>query len=109
MAGPTPFSAASDGVHVALQVNPRAGYDRIGPLVEQPDGRFALKVAVSAAPESGKANAAAIRLLARAWKVPKSACRVIRGERDRHKTLFVAGNATDMLPRLEAWLAGRLR
>lgn len=63
-------------------------------------------MAVSAVPEDGKANAALVALLARAWRVPKSDLSVRRGARDRRKVLHLAGPAAETLPRLTAWLAG---
>lgn len=63
-----------------------------------------LQVKVGAPPEGGKANAALIKLLAKAWKLPKSAITLVSGRRDRHKTLAIDGEARELLPRLQAWL-----
>jgi uncharacterized protein YggU (UPF0235/DUF167 family) len=46
---------------------------------------------VTAAPEAGKANAAACALVAGALGVPRSAVRVVRGHTSRHKQLEVDG------------------
>jgi uncharacterized protein (TIGR00251 family) len=69
-------------------VTPRASRERIGPVV---DGR--LKVAVTAPPVEGEANAAVCALLARALGVPRSAVAVVRGDTGRRKTVRVAGVA----------------
>jgi uncharacterized protein (TIGR00251 family) len=74
------------GVTFDVLVTPRASRERVGPVV---DGR--LKVAVTAPPVEGEANAAVCALLARALGVPKSAVSVVRGDTGRRKTVRVAG------------------
>jgi uncharacterized protein (TIGR00251 family) len=98
-----PFSAAADGVRVAVRLSPRARRNGIDGLAEEAGGGVALKVAVTAAPEGGKANAALIGLLAREWRVPKSSVSVVRGTTDRHKTLLIAGASEPLMQRLEMW------
>ena len=61
---------------------------------------------VTEPPEDGKANAALIKLLAKAWKLPKSAVSLVAGHTDRRKTLAVAGGPAALRPALERWLAG---
>lgn len=51
----------------------------------------ALKIALTAPPVDGEANAALVAFLAKALGVPKSAVVIVRGERGRSKTLRVAG------------------
>jgi uncharacterized protein len=67
-------------------VTPRASRERIGPVI---DGR--LKVAVTAPPVDGEANAAVCAALARALGVARSSVAVLRGESGRRKTVRVAG------------------
>ena len=99
------FTATAGGVCVALRLQPGArtnaatGPDRLA------DGRVVLKTQVSAAPEGGKANAALIALLARSWRLPKSAFCLVAGPRARLKTLEVTGDSDELIARLTAWLA----
>ncbi len=73
------------------------------PVVETPDG-LALKVAVTAPPDKGKANAAVIALVAKAFGVAKSNVTVSLGETDRRKVLHIAG-ATDALEAIaQQWM-----
>jgi uncharacterized protein (TIGR00251 family) len=98
-----PFSAAADGVRVAVRLSPRARRNGVEGLAEEAGGGTALKVAVTAVPEHGKANAALIALLAKEWRVPKSSVSVVRGATDRHKTLLVAGASEPLMRQLETW------
>ncbi len=102
--GPSPFAPVDGGVRVALRLQPGARGDGVEGLAELADGRRALKARVSAPPEGGKANAALIKLLAKAWRVPKGSIAIQAGRSDRSKTLLVAGDPAELLPRLEAWL-----
>ncbi len=99
-----PFSTAADGLRVALRVQPGARRARIDGPVALADGSVILKVRVTAPPEGGKANAAVVKLLAKAWKLPKGALQVVAGAKDRRKTILVAGDPGELDPRLTAWL-----
>jgi len=102
----SPFTAASDGVRVRVRVTPRASASRLVGLVATADGGVALKIMVTSAAEDGKANAALIALLARAWRVAKSDVSIVAGAADRRKTIHVAGTPSRLLAALEASLAG---
>jgi uncharacterized protein (TIGR00251 family) len=102
-----PFRAVADGVRVRLKVAPKSKREQIVGLLDEPDGGRALKVAVTAAPESGRANAAVIALLAREWGVAKSAIWVVTGATDRRKLVEIRGPSQELLAKLQCWLAGR--
>ncbi len=99
-----PFIASADGLRVALRVQPGARSTRVDGPATLDDGSAVLKVRVTEAPEGGKANAAVVKLLAKAWKLPKGALRVTAGAKNRRKTLLVAGDPDELAPRLRAWL-----
>ena len=101
-----PFEAVAEGLRVALKVAPKAARAGITGVEADAAGRAVLKVRVTEAPEGGKANAAVIKLLAKAWKLPKGALIVTAGAKDRRKTLLVAGDPDELAPRLRAWLTG---
>ncbi len=100
-----PFEAVAEGLRVALKVTPKAARAGITGLEADAAGRALLKVRVTEAPEGGKANAAVVKLLAKAWKLPKGALKVTAGAKDRRKTLLIAGDPDVLAPRLRAWLA----
>ncbi len=99
-----PFDAAADGLRVALKVTPKAARAAIGGLGADADGRAFIKVAVTAAPERGKANAQVIKLLARAWRLAPSALSITGGATARRKTLHVAGDTPELLKHLNEWI-----
>lgn len=107
MSGPSPVAVFDDGVRVALRVTPRAGRDRIEGLTEDADGRVALKLSVAAAPEDGKANTSVLKLLAKAWNVPRTALSVASGAAARHKIVHVTGDGPALARRINAWLGER--
>ena len=100
-----PFRIAADGVRIRLRVQPRARRNRAGGLADEPEGGVALKVAVTAPPEAGKATAAVVALLAEAWNMPKSAFSVVAGATDRRKTIHLQGDPRRLMQTLRQWLA----
>lgn len=102
--GPLPYSPATDGVRLRVHVSPRASRERIGEVVT--NGRTArLRLAVTAPPHDGEANAAVIALLARALRLPKSAVSVSVGHTSREKTIAIRGDAASLSAGIEALLA----
>jgi uncharacterized protein (TIGR00251 family) len=101
---PTPFGPVDHGVRVRLRVQPRARRNQVGGLAAEADGGVALKVAVTAPPEDGKANAAVIALLAAAWDMPKSRLSVVAGAADRRKTIHLQGDPGRLMQALDLWL-----
>ena len=91
------MKSSSDGIVLRLKVVPGAARESVS---RGTDGT--LRLAVTAAPERGKANAAAVALLARAVGVPKSNIEVIQGASSRQKTLRIAGDARVLGPKIEA-------
>ena len=95
------LTPASGGILLRVQVAPKASRERIEGTLEQADGGTALKVAVTAAPEGGKANAAVVKLLAKAWRLPKSAFEIRAGATSRRKVFFIAGDASELARRIK--------
>lgn len=102
MAGATPFRLRDGRLLVALKVQPGAARDAIAGVETLADGSRVLKVKVTAPPESGKANAAVLRLLTKAWKLPKGRLAIAAGETARVKTLAIAGADAALPKRLAA-------
>lgn len=102
----SPFRAGKGCLLVDVRLQPGASRARVDGLAVLDDGATVLKVRVTEPPEDGKANAALVKLLARAWKLPKSAVSLVAGHSDRRKTLAVAGDPAVVRRELEGWLAG---
>ena len=80
------ISEDSGGVTLDVLVTPRASRERIGPVVGD-----RLKIAVTAPPVDGEANAAVIAALARALGVPRSQVTLVAGASGRRKRVRVEG------------------
>jgi uncharacterized protein YggU (UPF0235/DUF167 family) len=82
-------------VHVHLKVVPGASREGLA-------GRYGdrLKLRVTAAPESGKANKAVLALLARMLGLPKANLELVRGTAMPLKTVAVRGLAVAEVERL---------
>jgi len=98
-----PVTPREDGCTVTVRVQPKARKDRVAGLVAEADGDAALKVAVTAPPDGGRANDALVRFLAKAWGVPRRSITLIRGQADRRKVLHVAD--PDAVEGIRAWIA----
>lgn len=91
----TARAAAAAAVTFDALVQPRASRARFGP---RHDGR--IKIAVTAPPVDGEANAAVIELVAKTFGVPRSAVEVIAGASSRRKTIRVTGATAARLEEL---------
>lgn len=90
-----------------VRVTPKSARNAIQGLHYEPEGAAALKIALTAPPADGKANAALIALLAGLWRLPKSRFQITGGRSDRRKTVMIAGDAAFILPRLSEWWRDR--
>ena len=89
--------ASSPALRIDILVVPRASRSAVGPLIGD-----RLRVAVTAPPVDGEANAAVIDALAKAFGVRRSAIEIVRGERGRRKTVRILGASAEILARLRA-------
>ncbi|MGI3184395.1 DUF167 domain-containing protein [Nioella aestuarii] len=77
---------AVPGTRIAMRVTPKASRNALVPA-DTSDGP--LRVYVTTAPESGKANAAVLKLLAKALGLPKSRLSIVQGETGRDKLVEI--------------------
>ena len=73
-------------MNLNIKVHPRANRNTVE---VSDDGTITIRV--TAAPDRGKANAAAVKLLANRLDVPKSSVSIIRGHTSRNKVVRVDG------------------
>lgn len=105
MGGTSAWQVAGAGVRLRVRVTPRAGRDRLEGVIDLPAGPV-VKIAVSAPPEDGKANAAVGKLLAKFLGTAKSNITVVSGASARLKQLEIAGDGVALAAVLDAWQAG---
>ena len=90
-----------DCVELSLRVQPRASRNALLPAA---DGR--LRVALTAPPVDGAANAALIDYISGFFEVPRRQVRLLRGEKGREKVIELTGidlkSVNNRLARLRA-------
>lgn len=72
------------GLRLRIFLQPKASRDQI---VGLHDGE--LKIAITAPPIDGQANAHLLKFLSKLFKVPKSSIVLEKGELQRHKQIFI--------------------
>ncbi len=84
-----------DGIVVSVKVQPNSSKDWVvGEYADQ------IKIAVTVAPEKGKANKAVIKLFAKLLGIKNSDVQIISGETSRDKELFIRNITEEDLHRL---------
>jgi uncharacterized protein (TIGR00251 family) len=86
---------APDVLTIDILVVPRASRVAVGPKLGD-----RLRVAVTAPPVDGAANAAVIEAVADAFGLRRAAVTIVRGERGRRKTVRIEGADRAVLERL---------
>jgi uncharacterized protein (TIGR00251 family) len=101
LGGPRPWSAIAGGVALAVRLTPKGGRDAIDGIERLADERAVLKVRVAAPPSEGEANAALVRLLAKAVGVPLRDVALAAGATARIKRLVISGDPPTLIAALE--------
>jgi uncharacterized protein len=90
----------SDGITLALRVQPRGARNRIREARGQD-----LRLEIAAPPIEGRANEALIDYLADALDVARRSVTLLRGEQGRDKVVKILGPASELAVRLRNWLS----
>jgi len=85
---------------VAIRVSPRSASPGIVGWREGADGREELEVRVAEAPADGAANAAVVKLLAKALGISRAQVTIISGEASRHKRVATPFELQELRRRL---------
>ena len=88
----------AQGVTIELRAQPRARRTSLEYSTS------ALKAAVTAPAEDGKANEAVVALLAAEWHLPRSAFAVLRGAAARDKVFSISGEPAALAGRIAEWV-----
>ena len=98
--GAIPYALSRDATMLRVRVTPRAAQTSAGGVWRDAEGRTALVVRVTVAPEKGKANKAVIAALAKSLKLAKSRFTITSGAADRNKTVAIDGDPAEFEPAL---------
>lgn len=96
-----PWSPTANGVTLTIRLTPKGGRDAIDGVETLADGRAALMARVRAVAAEGAANAALIRLIAKAMGVPPRDVVIVAGATGRLKRLTVSGHGPTLIAALE--------
>ena len=88
-------------MRIAVKLTPRSSANRVLGVIEDGQGGWALKIAVTAPPVDGKANAALVECLARYLGLPCRDIRVVGGAAHRRKLVEIAGDPIILMPMIE--------
>ena len=99
----SPYRKTEKGLVLRLRLTPNSSRDGVDGIVHLPAGNCSLKVRVRAVAEKGKANKAAIRLIAKSTGLATSKLSLASGEKDRNKELLIAGE-DDQITAVKNWL-----
>jgi len=97
-----PWRPSIGGMNVSLRVTPRGGRDAIEGIERLSDGRAVIKVRVRAIADGGEANRAVMKLLAKAFKVPRASVKIVSGATSRLKQVDISGDAQELREKLIA-------
>lgn len=87
----------NDQVHLNVRVQPRSSRNAL-----RRDAHGHIRVALTAPPVDGEANAALCAFLAERLGVSKSAVTIVRGQTSREKTVTISGVSQSQVDRLLA-------
>lgn len=93
----SPVTQQADGLLLNLYIQPKASRDQIvGTHGDE------LKIAITAPPVDGKANAHLTKFLAKQFKVAKGQVSILKGELGRHKQIHIEAprQVPDVIERL---------
>jgi len=96
------IESSTDGLLINVTVQPKASKNKVVGIF---NGR--VKIAITAPPVDGKANARVIAMLAKFFELPKSAICLKSGHRSRQKRLLLTGLVKDAADGLFAAKAGK--
>jgi len=97
-----PFAGAKGGIRARVRLQPGASANKVDGIASSAAG-IAVKVRVTTVPEGGKANAALLKLLSSAWRVPSGTLTISSGAKDRNKMVMISGDQDILLHKLKEW------
>ena len=96
-----PWRIEAGALVVTVRLTPRGGRDAIEGVDVRADGRSVVKARVRAAASEGEANAALVRLLAKAIGIPARDVSLVGGATARIKRVRISGPPAAIVAALE--------
>ena len=96
-----PWTAAGGALVVTVRLTPKGGRDAIEGIDHLADGTAVLKARVRAAPSDGEANAALLRLLAKALGIASRQVTLVGGATARVKRVRLEGDPLSLGAQLQ--------
>ncbi|MFQ5355087.1 MAG: DUF167 domain-containing protein [Mariprofundaceae bacterium] len=93
------ISRGADGVFLNIHVQPAARCNAVIGLYGD-----AIKIALTAPPQDGKANLALLGFVIETLKLPKSDIKLVSGLKSRRKRLFIRGNTAALIKLIQSRL-----
>jgi len=87
-----PWHVTADGIVLRVHLQPRASHNRFLGLHGE-----AVKIALTAPPVDGAANAALLELLTTTLHLPRTACVLQAGEKSRNKRVLIRTSTPERL------------
>lgn len=91
------YQRIDEGIRVSLYIQPGAKQTEIYGLYDN-----SLKIRLNAPPTDGRANEALLKFIALLCDVPVSQVLLQRGDKSRHKLIFISGSRIDPTSLLES-------
>jgi uncharacterized protein (TIGR00251 family) len=99
--GLRPWAASPGALVLDVHLTPKGGRDAIDGIEQLADGRQVLKARVRAAPSEGEANAALVKLIAKAVGIAPRNVGLVGGATSRIKRLRIVGDSGVLAAALE--------
>jgi uncharacterized protein len=98
------FSAFEGGVRLVIKAKPGSSHARKPRKIALAGGKNAVEIAVSAAPEGGKANKAILAFLASELGLPKNNFSIKSGASGKIKVIEITGDPDVLMAITGRWL-----
>ena len=99
-----PFTFYDTYIEAAVRAAPKSSRNCVIGIATGADDHAVIKVALTAAPEGGKANTQLLKLLAKEWGMPRTSLSISRGATSRQKTIVIEAEPTKVRPLLMDWM-----
>ena len=98
------YDEQEDGLVLRVRLTPNSSSCSIKGVFTDAQGYSFLKINVISVPEKGKANQELISFLAKKLNLAKSQLKIISGETDRYKRIFITEPTQNLVQIINKWI-----